>query len=254
MGKTLMGGVTQEGQAELLTPQQQQFLGGILGGPGLGQQAGEAYRQFLQPTSPEQYEDVFQKAVVDPAMMQYQQRVLPAIQQRFVDVGAGSSSALNQALAQSAQDLTTGLGAQYGDFFQQQQAKQLAALAGLGGLAGQRTFQPILSTGQGILGPLLQAGASIGSAAMMSSESVKENIRDFKEISLKDLQKFKVKKYDYIEKVGGFKDKIGLIAEQLPTDLTVEQDGILHVDLYALVGVLINSVQELNDKVKKLEA
>lgn len=248
-----MGGASHEKNISLLTPEQQQFLGGILGNQGIAQQAGQAYSQFLQPSSPEQYEDVFNKAVVDPAMMQYQQRILPAIQQRFVDANAGSSSALNQALAQSAGDLTTSLGSQYGNFFQQQQANQLSALSGLGGLSGQQTFQPLVSQGQGILGPLVSAAGQIGSAAMMSSEKVKENIKDFKKIGLKELKKFKVKKYDYIEEVGGHKGKIGLIAEELPHELTSEKDGILHVDLYALMSVMINAIQELDDKIVQLE-
>lgn len=252
MGKTLMGGATHEGNIDLLTPEQQQFLGGILGGP-MSQLAGQAYQSFLQPYSAEQYEDVFNKAVVDPAMMQYEQQVLPAIQQRFVDANAGSSSALNQALAQSAGDLTTQLGSQYLNFFNQQQANQLSALGGLGGLAGQQTFQPLVSQGGGILGPLIGAAGTIGGAAMMSSEKVKENIEDFKKLGLKDLLKFKVKKYDYIEEVGGQKDKIGLIAEELPKELTAEKDGILHVDLYALMSVMINAMQELNDKIVQLE-
>jgi len=186
-------------------------------------------------------------------MMQYERQVLPAIQQRFVDANAGSSSALNQALSQSAQDLTTGLGAQYGQFFNQQQANQLSALSGLGGLAGQQTFQPLVSQGQGILGPLIGAGGNIGAAAMMSSEKVKENIKDFKKLGLKDLKKFKVKQYDYIEEVGGQKNKIGLIAENLPQELTAQKDGILHVDLYALMSVMINAIQELDDKIVQLE-
>ena len=86
-----------------------------------------------------------------------------------------------------------------------------------------------------------------------SSERVKENIRDFKEIGLKDLLKFKVKKYDYIEELGGQKDRIGLIAEEIPSDLTLDKQDILHVDLYALISVLVNAVQELNGKIVKLE-
>lgn len=187
-------------------------------------------------------------------MMNYEQQVLPALQQRFVDANAGSSSALNQALAQSANDLTTGLGAQYGQFFQNQQANQLSALSGLSGLAGQQTFSPLVSQSGGILGPLIQAGGQAGAAAIMaSSEKVKENIKDFKKIGLKELKDFKVKQYDYIEAVGGQKDKIGLIAEELPDELTAEKDGILHVDLYALMSVMINAIQELNDKIVQLE-
>ena len=217
--------------------------------------AGQAYQSFLQPYSAEQYEDVFSKAVVDPAMMQYEQQVLPAIQQRFVDANAGSSSALNQALAQSAGDLTTQLGSQYLNFFNQQQANQLSALSGLGGLSGQQTFQPLVSQSGGILGPLIGAAGQIGAGAAMaaSSEKVKENIKDFKKIGLKELREFKVKKYDYIEEVGGHKDKIGLIAEELPKELTCEKDGILHVDLYALMSVMINAMQELDEKIVQLE-
>ena len=87
---------------------------------------------------------------------------MPSIQQRFVDANAGSSSALNQALAQSAQDLGTSLGSQYMNFYNQNQANQLAALSGLGGLAGQRTFQPVISQQQGILGSLLGGLGALG--------------------------------------------------------------------------------------------
>lgn len=143
-----------------MTPEQKSFLSNILG-PNAGA-AQQAYGQFLQPYNPQQYEDVFQKSVVDPTMQTYERSVLPSIQQRFVDANAGSSSALNQALAQSAQDLGTSLGSQYLNFFNQQQANQLSALGGLGGLAGQRTFQPIVSQNQGILGSLLSGAGSLG--------------------------------------------------------------------------------------------
>ncbi len=245
MGKTFMGGVTHEKNIDLKTPQQQQFL----------TQAGQGYQQFAQQ-GPEQYQDAFQKAVVDPSMLQYEQQVLPALQQRFVDANAGSSSALNQALAQSATDLTTNLGAQYGQFFQNQQQNQLTALGGLGGLAGQKQFEPLLKQIEGILGPLISAGGKLGASTITaaSSEKVKENIKDFKKIGLDDVRKFAVKKYDYIKEVGGQKDKIGLIAENLPQELTEEKDGILHVDLYALISVLVNAVQEMDKKILQLES
>ncbi len=162
MGKTMLGGSTLEQNVELLTPEQKQFLQSILGAPGISEQAMQAYQQQLQPYNPQQYQDIFQKAIIDPTMMQYQQQILPAIQQRFVDANSGSSSALNQALAQSANDLSTALGSQYLDFYKQKQANQLSALGGLQGLAGQQTFQPIVAQKGGILGPLLKAGGSIG--------------------------------------------------------------------------------------------
>lgn len=256
MGKTLKGGTTHEKNISMLTPDQQRFLSG-LGLGGLAQQAGSAYGQFLQPFDQQQSQNLFNQSVVDPAMMNFQNQILPSIQQRFVDANAGSSSALNQALAQSATDLTTALGSQYGQFFQNQQQShqqnQMNALSGLSGLAGQQTFTPIVSQQEGILGPLLGAAGSLGGAALMSSEKVKENIKNFTKVGLEDLKNFKVKQYDYIEEVGGAKDKIGLIAEDLPKEITLEKDNILHVDLYALMGVMINSIKELNQKVEKLE-
>lgn len=161
MGKTLMGSTEQIGQADLLSPQQQDFLGGVLG-PQQQQQASQAYSQFLQPYSPEQYEDVFQKSVIDPSLKAYQQQIVPQIQQRFVDANASSSSALNQALARSAEDLGTSLGSQYGQFFQAHQNRQMEALKGVGALATQRTFEPIIQQRAGILGPLVGAAGQIG--------------------------------------------------------------------------------------------
>lgn len=219
---------------------------------GVGGQAGQAYQQFLQPYSPEQYQDVFNKAVVDPTMKQYNQQVVPAIQQRFVDANAGASSALNQALGKSAEDLGTMLGSQYLNFFNQQQANTLSALSGLGGLAGQQTFTPLVSQNQGILGPLIQAGGNIGAAAAMSSEKVKENIRPY-EKGLDVIKDLEVKIYDYIADVGGAKDKVGVIAEKVPKEIQGEIQGIKAVDLYGLVGLLINSVKELNERIVQLE-
>lgn len=160
MGKTMMGS---QGQTSLLSPEQQQFFSGALGG-GIGGQAGQAYQQFLQPQSQGDMQAAFQTGVVDPMMQTYQQQVVPALQQRFVDANASSSSALNQALGQSAQDLTTSLGAQYLPFMQGQQSNTLQALNQLGGMAGQQTFQPYQQ--QGILGPLLQMIGSLGGGGM----------------------------------------------------------------------------------------
>lgn len=134
----------------MLTPEQQGYLS----------QAGQGYGQFAQGMSPEQMQGAFQKSVVDPSMQTFNQQVLPSIQQRFVDAGAGSSSALNQALGGAAENLTTSLQSQYLPFLQGQQSNQLAGLGGLQNLAGMRTMQPYQL--QGILGPLLQALGNLG--------------------------------------------------------------------------------------------
>lgn len=234
-----------------MTPEQQGFLSNILGG--IGPQAAQTYQGLLGGQTMEDQQALFQQSYIDPAMQALQQQIAPAIQQRFADANAGSSSALNQALSQSATDLSTALGSQFGQFQQQQQTNQLSALSGLGGLAGMSTFQPVLSQQQGLAGPLLQAGGQAGAAAIMaSSRDIKENIKPYKK-GLEAIKELEVKMYDYIEDVGGQKDKVGLIAEDVPKELTATKDEILHVDLYGLIGLLINSVQQLNDKIEQLE-
>ena len=218
----------------------------------MGPQAAQSYQQFLQPYDPAQYEDVFNKSVVNPAMQQYNQQIIPAIQQRFVDADAGSSSALNQALGKSAADLGNMLGGQYLDFFKQQQANTLSSLSGLGGLSGQQTFSPLISQKQGILGPLIGSAGTIGSGYMMSSEKIKENIRDYSK-GLDVIKTLEVKIYDYVKEVGGYRDKVGVIAEKVPEEIQGEINGIKSVDLYGLVGLLINAVKELSGKTRQLE-
>ncbi len=238
----MLGG---QGSTNLLTPEQMQFLSSSLGGGG-------AYSQFLQPQSQEDLQSAFQKGVVDPQMQIYNQQTVPGLQQRFVDAGAGSSSAMNQALASSAQDLQTSLGAQYLPFMQGQQQNTLSALGQLGGMAGARTFEPYQQ--QGAL-PGLAQGAGQGAVGLLgkSSRTIKENIRPYRE-GLEMLQELEVKKYDFIERHGGIKDNVGLIAETLPETFTGMIDGVLGVDVYGLVGLLINSVKELSSKVEQLEA
>lgn len=97
-------------------------------------------------------------------MMQFEQQVLPAIQQRFGDANAGSSSALNQALGQSAADLSTMLGGQMGQFRQGEKINQLQALNLLGNMSGQKLQDPIIQQKQGILGPLIGAGGQAAGA------------------------------------------------------------------------------------------
>jgi len=160
MGGFNTGGTTQTGTIDLQTPQQKQFLSGALSGQG---PAGQAYQSLIQPGD---FNQEFDRTVLDPAMMQWQQRVLPGIQQEFVDANAGSSSALNQALGKSAQDLTIGLGSQYGQFAQNQRQNQLVALGQMGQLAGQQTFQPTTETTQPWGPELLQGLGMLGAGSL----------------------------------------------------------------------------------------
>jgi hypothetical protein len=295
MGKTMMGSSKHEKNISMLTKDQSRYLSDILT-RGSSQKAKREYQGFLDDKTDidldkllnparDVYGDLmnqgndesaFKKGVVDPMMQQYNQQVLPATQQRFVDANAGSSSALNQALASGANDLTTQMGSLYLPFMQGQQqtrlqaaqgyaslanpyldlyqgsqANKLTALSGLNSLAGQQTFTPLISKREGLAGPLINAAGNIA-GAKMSSETVKENIREY-EKGLDVVKNLDVKIYDYVEEVGGDKNKIGVIAEKLPHEIQGMVNGVLGVDLYGLIGLLINSVKELNQRIEVLE-
>lgn len=100
---------------------------------------------------------MFQKSFVDPALQVYQRQLIPALKESFLGMDESGSSSLNRALAQGASDVSTGLGQQQMNFFQQQQAAKQGALGQLGGLAGQRTFEPSEEHTQGILGDIIKA-------------------------------------------------------------------------------------------------
>lgn len=139
----------------LLTPEQQQYL----------QKAAEFYQQMLQGMSPEEMEQTFQRSYVEPATKAYQENIVPQLQQRFLGGDESGSSALNQALASSAQDLASSLGSQYAGFQQQQTQNRFGAAQGLMG-AGQTNVQqpyitPRLSTIDQVLQTIGQAGSSI---------------------------------------------------------------------------------------------
>lgn len=235
----------------MLTPEQQQLFSSVLSG--LGPDFMESFGSFLQPQSQEDLQATFQQTYVDPAMQAFEQQTIPAIQQAFVDANAGSSSALNKALAASAAGLSTQLGANYGQFAQNERNSQLQGINQFLPLLTGSTFSPQFQQRQGILGPLLSSAGQVGGAAIMASSiKVKENIRDY-DASLETLQDIEVKMYDYQKDAGGSKDRVGLIAEELPPEFTVMHEEVLHVDLYALIGLLINSVKELQKRVHELE-
>jgi hypothetical protein len=206
------------------------------------------------------FEDQFQKGVVDPSLQTYNQDILPALEQRYADAGAGSSSALNQALVRSTDDISNLLaGQRIGYQGQQQQFRQNAqnsALQTIMGLMGQKAFQPIVQgPTEGLIKPLIGAGGQLGAASIIASSSkVKENIKDYNK-SLDVVSALNVKQYDYtIDVPGKKKNRIGLIAEELPEDITSDVNGVLSVDVYGLVSMLVNCVKELNAKIKVLES
>ena len=196
---------------------------------------------------------MFQKSIVDPQLQTYKQQVVPGIQQAFGDLDAGSSSALNQALAQSAKDLSTSMGAQYGNFFQNQQNAQLQALQQFLPFLTQQTYTPVVQQKQGIAGPVIQGlGQGVGAAIAASSREIKENIEPYKK-GLETLETLEVVNYDYKSHIAQLTNRVGLIAEDVPEEFRIMKGDIPLVDVYGLVGLLIKSVQELSNKVKELE-
>lgn len=214
-------------------------------------EASSAFGNLLEPYS----EELFQSSVVDPAMKTYEQQMLPQLQQRFVDANASSSSALNQALAQSAGDMSSLLAGQRLDLQQAAAQRQQGALGGLVGLAGGKTMEPIVQGPKpSLLGNVLQGAATAGMGWLFSSKEVKENIKDYDK-GLETLRGFRVKQYDYKPEVEvvNHKGRVGLIAEELPEEITGYVDNIKAVDLYGLVSILINSIKQLDAKISDLE-
>jgi len=158
IGQTMLGGVENVGNAELLTPEQQKYLGQAMGG----------YSQMAQPQDQQQFQDMFQKSFIDPAQQAMQRQIIPGIKEQFMGMDETGSSALNQALSQSATDLSTSLGSQYMNQYNLGQNRQMSALQGLGGLAGQKTFSPMIHEQEGILGQIIAALGQAGGGWLSS--------------------------------------------------------------------------------------
>ena len=168
MGKTMMGGVKHEGNVDLLSQEQQGFLGSALS-PQTQQLSGQAFQQGLQPMDTDSYDKMFQKSFIDPAQQAMQRQIIPGIKEQFMGMDESGSSALNQALAQAATDVSTGLGSQYMNQYNTQQGQQQNLLQLLSGLSGQKTFEPMIHQSQGLLSSLMTglggAGAGLLSGA-----------------------------------------------------------------------------------------
>lgn len=249
MGKTLLGGVSQEGSVELLSPEQRNFLSSVLGGQ--SQQAGQAYGDFLQQYNPEQFQSLYQKSFIEPAQQALQRQIIPGIKENFMGLDESASSALNRALAQSATDVSTSLGQGMLGQYNQMGANRLNALSGLGGMAGAKGFEPLINQQQGLLGPILQG---LGTAAGMyaSSMAYKENIRPLT-VGLKALKNMQAYQYDYKAEMGGQKHQTGLIAEECPKEVVDNVEGLTVVNVYAMVAVLVNCIKELEAKIEALK-
>jgi len=232
-------------------------------------------------------EKLFEKQK-EERLAEFDQYVQPDVVNRFGRESGAGSSALNQALAAAKTNLSRQLSSDYeqlrnnlamnlmGQQYQGKVAGLNARLQSSGALFGQ-SISPqfagalespyMQKTGQssGVGGQLLGGGlAALGSfagseagaaalAGLFSSREVKENIKDY-EKGLEEVRKFEVKQYDYTVPVPGKQnDRVGLIAEDVPEEIRTKIDNINAIDLYGLVGILINAVKELDKKVKSLE-
>jgi hypothetical protein len=262
-------------------------LGYNIEGNQLFQGAEAATQQRLSDFDPAQTASNFEQFVGQPARTAFQEQTAPGIAERFAGIGGARSSASQLALGGAGQQLEQNLAAQKSNALmtaeQQkeqirnqaiQQALQLSGAPGQQGLSAIDRYTALLNQGfnkqfdigvdqgsAGLAPALIQGGSMLAAAKMMgptavaaSSRKVKENIEDFDK-GLELVENMDVKKYDYKEEfIKDGKNKIGLIAEELPEEFQQERDGILHVDLYGLLSVAINAIKELSEKVKNLEA
>ena len=145
MGQTMLGGVSSQGSVDLLSPDQKNFLSQLL----------------TRPTDSGQFNDMFQKSFVDQSIQNLQRQIIPTIKEKFMGLDSAGSSALNQALAQSATDIATNLGSQQMNQYNQQIGQ---------GLQGLQTnaFMPLINQKQGLLPALLNA-LSMGAGSYFGS-------------------------------------------------------------------------------------
>lgn len=109
---------------------------------------------YMGQFDPQQYQQYFQQGVADPAIKQYEQQILPAIQSRHYNPSSVNSSSLDQALRTSGEELSTGLSGLRANFLQQGQQShannQYNAIAQALGLSQAKAnqTQPILQEAQ----------------------------------------------------------------------------------------------------------
>lgn len=102
----LFGGKGQNQQLPTMTPEQQQMWSQMMQTLMPGFQGGQEFYQNILSGDTSAFEA--------PAMRQFQEQIAPDIAERYAGMGAGSSSGLNQSLAQASTDLSERLAAQRG--------------------------------------------------------------------------------------------------------------------------------------------
>lgn len=120
-----------------------------------------------QQMDPSQFQEMFQQSYVDPAKQMLQRQIVPSLKEAYLGEETGSS-ALNQALSQSATDLSTALGSQLMNQYNLGQNRQLSALGQLGQIGTSKTYEPMIFQQQGILPMVLALLMKYGAGAAMA--------------------------------------------------------------------------------------
>ena len=146
------------------------------------------------------------------------------------------------------------------------QAPALATSAQLGGrLAGLRQTTGTFGGFTSEMNPFVKslqtsAGSSLGSwlgpsgytaAAGSSSIKYKENIKQSTVDSIQVLKDTDLYEFNYKPELNDSKDRIGIIAEEAPEILTVDNRD--KFDMYNALGVLMDSSKKIINRLEKLE-
>jgi hypothetical protein len=184
-------------QVSTISPEQQavlnQLLTGIQGGEfsqfGQSEQFGQglgALSSLLGGFDPQRTTESFQQQVATPARQQFQEEVLPSIQERLIGAGAGRGTTAQRQFAQAGQRFEQGLAGQLAgqlqqgeQFGAQQQLQALGIAPGFVSSPQQQQLQAIATAlgirsfenvqqqkSPSILGPLLGAAGTIGGAVL----------------------------------------------------------------------------------------
>ena len=87
----------------------------------------QALDSLLNPNS-QQSQDYWNKAFVNPALMNWQQNIMPRVREAFISRNAGESGAANTAIARSGRDLSTQLSGQLANILNEAENRKLQAL------------------------------------------------------------------------------------------------------------------------------
>ena len=110
-----------------------------------------------------------------------------------------------------------------------------------------------------MVGSALSAVGSIGGALLMSDEATKENIKDIED-GLAIIRNLKPKEYNYKDKWQGYSNRLqlGFIAQDymkvLPAATYNSKEGPMCIDINQVIAPLVRAVQQLEDKITRLEA